>query len=214
MLEKRKKTYGLVIIMIAALLALQGCSNQNNRDKAFTYLEKSASQESGFNDQQNPLIEEEKAEQGLYEKIMDLDITKYDQIKEYSDQALKHIDAREKIMKKEKVSIDKAYNTYKEAEPYIKKIDNKEAKSHAEKMMANMDKRYKAFQDLYNTYMNSIHYDRDLFKMLEDKNLTKDTLEKHLTKVNDAYKKIDEQKDRFNRLTDSFNDEKKQFYKT
>ncbi|MGV3488880.1 MAG: YkyA family protein [Tuberibacillus sp.] len=213
MLNNKRKIRRALFFTLLSILLLSGCSGQSNAEKAFTYLEKSASKEEGFNQQQQPLVKEEKAEQDLYDKIMALDMTKYDLIKDYSNQALKHIDEREKMIEKEKQSINDAYDMFNKAVPYINKVENKDAKQHGDQMIADMKKRYQAFQNLYQAYHQSIGLDRDLFNMLADKSLTKDALEKHLTKVNDTYEKIEQQKDEFNQMTQSFNKEKNSFYK-
>jgi hypothetical protein len=213
LLDKKIKMVGILCFIFALLFAMPGCTSETSGDKAFTNLENAANKEDVFNQQQKPLIEEEKAEQDLYKKIMALDLSKYDQIKEYSDEALKHVNKRDELIEKEKKSIDDAYNAFKEAVPYLKKTDNKDALPHAKNMIDDMTKRYQAFQDLYTAYKESIKLDTSLFTMLKDKNLTKDDLSKQLGKVNDAYKKVDQQKDIFNELTQSFNKEKRKFYK-
>lgn len=213
MLDTKIKKLSFFSLVFALFLIIPGCTSHDAGNKAFTYLEKAASKEDVFNQQQKPLIQEEKDEQDLYQKIMALDMTKYDQIKDYSEQALKHVDARQKLMDKEKQSIEDAYKTFKEAVPYLKKIDNKDAKGHAEKVIDDMTKRYNAFEDLYSTYKQSVDLDHSLFTMLKDKNLTKDDLTKQLNKVNAAYEDIEKHKDTFNQLTQSFNDEKKSLYK-
>ncbi|HET6871865.1 MAG TPA: YkyA family protein, partial [Sporolactobacillaceae bacterium] len=85
LLETKIKNIGIFCLIIVLMLLMPGCTSQGTGDKAFNNLEKAAGQEEVFNQQQKPLIDEEKAEQDLYQKIMALDISKYDQIKAYSD---------------------------------------------------------------------------------------------------------------------------------
>jgi|HigsolmetaAR206D_1030411.scaffolds.fasta_scaffold04738_4 uncharacterized protein (UPF0335 family) len=202
----------LFLAPLCAMVLMAGCSTERDAEKAYTYLEKSASQEKGFNEQQKPIVEEEEREQMLYDKIMTLNMSQTEEVNTYAQEALEHIDAREKRMEKEKQSIDQAYETFTKAVKYLNRVKNKKALPHAKKMIANMKARHDAFGDLYAAYKQSIALDRELFKMLMDKNLTKDALQKQLTKVNQTYHTIENHKDRFNVLTDAFNKEKNSFY--
>ena len=194
---------------------LVGCNkDQKPSEKAFDYMEKAASQEQDFNEQQQPLVDEEKKEQDLYNKIMKLDMDDYKQISDYSDQALASIQKRQDMIDKEKKSIDSGYKMFKKAIPHLNDVEKDEAQKSAQAIVDIMDKRYEAFQSLYDAYQSSIDEDTKLFNLLKKKELTTEELQTQLKVVNDSYTKVDEDKETFNKYTEEFNKNKKDFYDT
>jgi hypothetical protein len=205
----------VVLIVGLSLLTLVGCStNKSPGEKAFQYMEKAAQLESVFNAQQKPLIQEEQKEQQLYQEILALDMKHFDQIKEKSKQALKSVAVRKRLLEKEKESMDQAAIEFKKAEPYIKKIKNTNQATIGNKAIKDMHNRYAAFNKLNTYYNDSLKSDESLFKLLETKELTVETLQEKLDQVNASYKKIDQEKNQFNHFTKEFNIDKKAFYKS
>lgn len=202
--------FGFILIL---LITLSGCgANSNPQEKALQYIEKAANQESGFEKQQKPLIAEEQKEHNLYRKIQALDIKHFNEIQKNSETALQSIKKRKQMIDAEKKSIDQADGTFKEAIPYINKIKDASAQKVGQKLITDMDHRYKAFQALYTAYTNSITEDQKLFKMLETKSMTQEELQAQLVRVNDMYTIINKTKDTFNKDTTQFNQDKKAFY--
>jgi hypothetical protein len=212
-MRHRKPTQ--VLVMGLSLLTLVACSTTKSPgEKAFQYMEKAAQLESVFNAQQKPLIEEEQKEQQLYEEILALNMKHFDQINEKSKQALKSVSTRRRLMAKEKESMDQAAEEFKKADPYVNRINSTQQAAAGKKAITDMHNRYAAFNKLNTYYNDSLNSDESLFKLLETKGLTVETLQKKLDEVNASYKKIDQEKDQFNTYTKEFNKDKKAFYKS
>ncbi|MFC4617197.1 YkyA family protein [Camelliibacillus cellulosilyticus] len=208
---KRKGVLLTFILLFA--LSLSACGANKPEEKAYNYLEKAAANEEDFNKAQEPLVKEEQKEQDLYEKIMKLNTSKRDQIVEYSDQALKSIDKRKKLIDQEKKSIDDAYHTFKKALSPLKEAGKNKGQSHVNALIQAMEDRFHAYESLYKAYGDSITNDQKLFNLLKEKDISIESLQQQLDKVNGSYKKIDTLKATFNQYTKTFNREKKAFYK-
>lgn len=213
-MRQRKRTQ-VVLCIGLCLFTLTGCSAAKSPgEKAFQYMEKAAQQESEFNAQQEPLVKEEQKEQQLYHDILALNMKQFNQIQEKSKQALQIIDKRNQYMQKEKESMDQAEKTFKQAEPYVNKVTDMKQAVFGKKAVGDMNNRYAAFNKLYTYYNDSVKADQSLFKLLETKGLTVETLQKKLDEVNASYKKIDQEKEAFNRYTKAFNQDKMAFYRS
>lgn len=201
--------------MVAAGLIMAGCQLnflKNPCEKIYHQLEKSASEEKEFNQVQKPLVDAEGKEQTLYNQLVNVDKNNDKKTSQLSQQAIQSVEKRSRLIKKEKDSIDKAYQTFKKILPQISKIKDDEAKQEAERMANTMSTRYKNYQKLYNDYQSALTDDRKLYELFNDQKLKADTLQKQLEKVNSHYQTIDKDKDAFNKATKTFNQQKKIFY--
>ncbi|GGH74241.1 YkyA family protein [Pullulanibacillus pueri] len=211
-MAKHSKPFLACVLALIVITLLSGCNKKSEGDQAFDFMEKAAAEEQTFNEQQQPLVDEEKKEQDLYNKIMNVDVKDDKQVSKYSDQALASIEKRQKMMEKEKKSIDSAYKLFQKAVPHINKVKEEKAQKPGKQTIENMEKRYEAFGDLYKVYTASITDDQKLFKLMTNKKLTTEDLQKQLKVVNDHYESIEKNKETFNKYTESFNKEKQSFY--
>lgn len=215
MLHKRIYKMSMGFVCAFLLLGLTGCTKKPSPgEQAFQYIEKSATLETTFNDQQKPLVQEEQKEQTIYNEIMKLDMKHFDQIKAKSGEALKSIEKRKAYMQKEKDSIDQAEGVFKKAVPLLKEVKRSKSVPYAQALIKDMSDRYTSFQHLYTLYNQSLDDEKSLFSMLQTKGLTVEKLQAQLDKVNASYKKIDTEKTNFNTYTKKFNQDKQDFYKS
>lgn len=208
------KKISLAIIMIAGVFSLAGClDKQSPEEKMFEALEKVVSIEKGFEDQQDPLVELEKKEKEIYEQIISLGMKEYDQIVKLADEALAIADKRDEHIEKEKESIDESEKEFGNVEGIIDEIEEADLKKQATELQATMKERYAIHEKLYKNYKQGLQYDKELYEMLKDKELSFEKLEEQINKVNEVYETVLNNNQEFNDKTDQYNKEKMNFYK-
>ena len=208
------KKISLAIIMMAGVFSLAGClDKQSPEEKMFEALEKVVSIEKGFEDQQDPLVELEKKEKEIYEKIISLGMKEYDQIVKLADEALALADKRAEHIEKEKESIDESEKEFGNVDEIIEEIDDANLKKQATELQATMKERYETHDKLYENYKKGLQYDKELYEMLKDKELSFEKLEEQINKVNEVYEIVLNNNQEFNDKTDQYNQEKMDFYK-
>jgi translation elongation factor EF-1beta len=208
------KKISLAIIMMAGVFSLAGClDKQSPEEKMFEALEKVVSIEKGFEDQQDPLVELEKKEKEIYEQIISLGMKEYDQIVKLADEALAIADKRAEHIDKEKESIDESEKEFGNVDKIIDEIDDSNLKKQATELQATMKERYGIHDKLYENYKQGLQYDKELYEMLKDKELSFEKLEEQINKVNEVYEIVLNNNQEFNEKTDQYNQEKMDFYK-
>lgn len=201
------------MILIASVLSLAGCLNkQSPEEKMFVELEKVVSIEKTFEDQQNPLVELETKEKEIYEKIISLGMKEYDQIVKLADEALANADKRAEHIDKEKESIEESRKEFRNIDKILEEIEDAGVKQQANELRTTMIKRYEIHDDLYKNYKLGLQYDKELYEMLKDKELSFENLEKQVNKVNGIYETVLKDNQEFNDQTDQYNKEKLAFY--
>ncbi|PLR84047.1 hypothetical protein CVD25_13000 [Bacillus canaveralius] len=210
-----RKTVWLAAIYLTAAVLLAGCLGQQSApEKMYEIMEKVVALEDSFEKQQEPLLKLEKEEKELYGKMIELGMKEYDQIVNLSDQALTIVDKRKKHMEAEVKSINASEKEFQKLERIIEDIDDKELKKQADDLYGTMQKRYDAHRVLAENYSNGLGYDRELYEMFKQEDLTIEKLEEQINKINATYKKVLETNEQFNTYTEDYNDSKRKFYET
>ncbi|WP_347550563.1 YkyA family protein [Pseudalkalibacillus hwajinpoensis] len=211
----RKYRMGIISVFYCFLLAgLAGCQfGGSTEEKMYDHLEEAVALEDQFREQQEPLAKAEKKEQELYNEIVALSMDEFNKIESLSKEAEEYTDKRLEYLKKEKESIDKAYEEFEEVKDLAEDLESDAAKEAANTLIDKMDKRYKAYQQLSKEYKAAVEQDKKLYSSLQDKELTLEQLQEQIKGVNEQYSKVAEQKDAFNTYTTEFNEAKRAFYK-
>lgn len=192
-----------------------GCSfGKDTANKMYNHLEKAVNIEQGFIQYQKQLINKEQKEQSLYKKIVHLQTGKLKEVITISKQASQLAADRKQLIMKEKKVIDKAFDEFSKVKPLVGQLKNAASQKKANQMIQAMDQRHKVYRNLYDDYINSIDLDQKLYHMLESKDIKQVNLSTQVSKINGVYKEIEKEKDRFNQLTDQYNNAKKAFYKS
>lgn len=208
------KRIGLYTMIVAGVISLAGClDKQTAEEKMFDELEKVVSIEKDFEDQQNPLVELEKQEKKIYEQIISLGMKEYDQIVKLSDEALQIADKRKEHIDKEKESIKESEKEFENVTAIIEEIEDAPLKKQATELQETMKERYAIHDELYKNYTQGLQYDKELYEMLKDKELSFEKLEEQINKVNQVYETVLNNNQEFNDITDQYNKEKMAFYK-
>ncbi|ETI65999.1 YkyA family protein [Neobacillus vireti] len=209
---KKKGRY--LIFMLAICLILSGCVNKKTPvEKMYNVLEKVVSKEEVFEEQQDPLVKLEKEEKEKYDQIIGLGMKEYDQIIKLSDEAIALTDKRKEHMDKETESLKKSEQEFRKVADIKDELDNAELKKLINELNEIMTQRYRAHEELYKEYSESLKSDKDLYEMFKNKNLAREDLEAQVSKLNETYKKVLEANENFNKLTEQYNDKKLLFYK-
>lgn len=206
-----RKSIGVFIIIC---LVLTGCFNkQSPEEKIHETLEKVVEAEKDFVNQQDPLVDLEKKEKEIFEQIMKLGMKEYDQIVKLADKGIKLVDERKNRINIEQASLVTSKEEFVKVEKIINEFEDKKIKKQALKLNNIMLKRYAIHDDLYKDYKKGLEYDKELYDLFKNKDVTLDQIEKQITKINDAYEKVLKENEAFNKQTELYNKEKLIFYR-
>lgn len=209
MLLKKPFLMGIVSIVFAVLLS--GCG-ENQAETIYQHLEKAVVLEDMFKEQQAPLLEAEQKEHEIYEQIISLGMSEFDEIVRLSKEAITYVDKRNELIEKEKSSIEAGYEEFKKVtEQEVSKLEE-DVVANLNEMIEMMDNRYDAYQKLYTNYKKAIELDRELYEMLQQEDLTIEELQAHIDKINESYEEVLAVKEDFNNYTEAYNELKKSFY--
>lgn len=196
------------------MLILAGCVGQKTPvEKMYDVLENVVSKEKVFEEQQDPLVTLEKKEKEIYDQIIELGMKEYDQIVKLSDEAILLTDQRKNHMEKETKSLKESEREFKKTADLKDELDDPELTKIANELYDTMMQRYEAHDWLYKEYSNALKYDKELYVMFKNKNLSLEDLEAQVNKLNDTYKQVYDANKKFNKLTELYNDKKLSFYK-
>ncbi|MBM7654137.1 YkyA family protein [Neobacillus cucumis] len=201
-------------MIIAFLYILSGCTQEKTPvEKIYDVLEKVATVEKSFKEQQEPLVTLEKQEKELYDQIIKQGMKEYDQIVKLSDQAIALADKRKQHLDKETASLNASEQEFAKVSDLEDQLDDPTLKKMVNELKSIMMKRYDAHRELYKQYSDAIQYDKELYQMFKNKNLPLEDLEAQINKLNETYKKVYTANDQFNKYTEQYNEKKLLFYK-
>ncbi|MFO6495259.1 MULTISPECIES: YkyA family protein [Bacillus] len=203
----------VLAVFCAAIFLLAGCLWKDPVSSLHGSLEKIVELEKPFKKEQASLKSLEKNESKLYEEMIRLNMDDFDQVVKLSNQALKNADKREAHLQTEKESIEKAKREFEANKETAEKIGDEKVRKKAENAASYMEKRYKAYGTLYAAYKSAIGLDKELYKLLQNKDLELSKLEAQLKKINKSYDDVLKRSKDFNAYTKDFNQAKKEFYK-
>ena len=201
-----------VLILFICMIVLSGCFGPSPEENIYQTLEEVASLEDQFREEQEPLLELEKKESELYNKIMDLGMTEFDQVVSLSKEAITVVEDRESKIQAEHDSIMSSKEKFEEITDEIETIQDETLKDTATKLKKIMEDRYKSYETLFEQYETSLALDKELYTMLQKEDLTIEELDNQITEINTAYKAVMEQNEEFNKLTEQYNEQKMTFY--
>jgi len=213
-LVKMMKKISIFSVMLITIFVLSGCFNQQTpEEEIYDVLERAVELEKDFENQQNPLLDLENEEKELYNQIISLGLKEYDKIVQLSKQAIEIVDKRKDLMEKENESIRSAKKEFEKVKPILEKIEDENNKKLGEKLYETMMDRYDAHEKLYDKYMEGLTYDRELYEMFQNKDLSMKDLQSQIEKINQTYEEVIKANQVFNDTTNQYNQDKMEFYK-
>jgi hypothetical protein len=204
------KKWGAALLLTMFLLT--GCG-ENPAESVYQHLEAAVELEEPFEQQQEPLQKAEMRENELFEEIISLGMDEFEGIVVLAEEAISSINSRESMLLQEKESIEDGYQEFLKIEEQFEDIEGEELSNLLEQLKSTMDERYEYYQQLYVSYNEAISLDKALFEMLKQEDLTMETLQEQIDKVNEKYGSVIEHKEQFNESTDRYNQVKREFYK-
>lgn len=209
----KKRSFILLFLFVGSVL-LTGCQGQSSTvDEMYTVLENVVELEQEFEQQQDPLVELEREEKEIYSQIITLGMKEFDQIVSLSNEALTIVEKRQEHMQKEEDSIQASRKEFEKFKPLIDELEDEELKKKANELNDTMLERYKTHDGLYKNYTQGLTFDKELYQMFQQEDLSIDQLEEQIAKINDTYKVVLESNETFNNHTKKYNETKLQFYK-
>ncbi|MEH7501687.1 YkyA family protein [Neobacillus drentensis] len=203
-----------ILLLSVLIVIFAGCTKEKTSvEKMYDVLEKVVSAEKEFEEQQNPLVTLEKKEKEIYDQIIKLGMKEYDQIVKLSDEALLLADQRKEHMEKETKSIKESEKEFKKAANIKDKFEDTDLTKLANELYEIMMERYKAHDALNIEYNEALKNDKELYEMFKNKDLPLEDLEAQVNKLNETYKRVYTANEKFNMLTEQYNDKKLSFYK-
>ncbi|RAK23200.1 putative cell-wall binding lipoprotein [Anoxybacillus vitaminiphilus] len=199
-------------LLFVILLFIAGCSILPREQSLLSALEKLVEYEEEFNKQQKSLVELEKKEKEIYDRVMSLGMKQFSEISRLSKEALKIIEKREKRIKKEYDSIQMAKKQLEAVKTEISLLSDQLIKEDASHLVGLLEKRYMTYDELYNYYQQALQLEIDLYRMFQNEQLTLEQLEQQVVKINSAYHQIKKANEQFNRYTVQYNEEKKALF--
>lgn len=203
----------LALITALSVTLLSGCLGQKPEANLYVAFENAAKQEKTMYEDTKKLAELEKQGQELYTQITLEGKENNQVVKEKLDQAVTNINDREKVLEKEKATLENAQNEVKSVDKYIKKLEDKKLQEQAEKVQDMYKNRAKSFKKLHDDYKNSLQLEQELYKMLQAKDEKLKSIEEKVKTVNQSYEQIHSNQDSFNTYTKEYNQNKLAFYK-
>ncbi|KFN03372.1 cell-wall binding lipofamily protein [Bacillus clarus] len=203
----------LAIVTALSMTLLAGCFGPKPEEELYVAFENAAKQEKPMFEDAKKLETLEKEGQALYTQIVAEGKDNNQVVKEKLDQAVKNTEERGKILDKEKEVLNKAQEEVKSADKYVKKVEDNKLKEQADKVKSTYEKRHESFKKMYDAYSKSLKLEKELYTMLQDKGAKLKEISDKVKAVNQSYKDIDAEKDKFNEYTKSYNTEKVAFYK-
>ena len=203
----------IAIVTALSMTLLAGCFGPKPEEELYVAFENAAKQEKPMFEDAKKLEALEKEGQTLYNQIVQEGKDNNQAVKEKLDQAAKNTAERGKIIDKEKDALNKAQEEMKSVDKYVEKIKDNKLKEQADKVKSTYEKRYESFKKMYDNYTKSLKLEKELYTMLQEKDAKLKAISDKVKTVNQSYKDIDTEKDKFNEYTKSYNTEKVAFYK-
>lgn len=200
----------VTVSVLMLTLLLTGCIRENLAEKVYDHLEEAVSLEQQFTEQQQPLAEAESREYEIYEEVLRL--SNMEEISPLISEVKELANTRTEMLKKEKESIDAAYNEFLAVISIIEEIEDEELKQAGELLVEAMEQRYTTYQNLYENYHVAIGLDLELYDLVLKEDLTIEQLQSQHDLVNASYENVNNYKDKFNEFTKEYNDRKRDFY--
>ncbi|WP_404331342.1 YkyA family protein [Mesobacillus maritimus] len=187
-------------------------NRQTPAEDMFGILEEVVQIEKTFEAQQEPLVELEKKEKEIYQSIIELNMQEYDEVVRLADEAITITEKRKEHIDKERESMQESSAAFEAVPDIINEIDELELKEQATELYNLMQNRYKIHEELYNAYSDGLVNDIELYNLFKDEELTIDQLGEQIKIVNAAYEKVIDSNNKFNEVTEQYNQKKLMFY--
>lgn len=204
-----KKFVDFILLSIVAC-TLASCSH-NVHDKIFAHLDAALEIEQEFIESQEKLNELEERDMEIYDALMELDAVDEGRLQSLTDEALQNVSERMKLLEEERNSIIQSKEEFQKIEPLIEEVEKDAIKEKLENLFQTMMERYEAYDEVYETYVESLYLTENLYNHFKNE-AAYTVLYETLEEVNRSYEKLFKANDKFNVLTKQYNRLKQEYY--
>ncbi len=206
--------YKRIALSTALLLCLlSGCFGPKPEEEVYAVFEDAVKQERALFEEAKALAALEQENAQLYDSILQGGQEDSNQVKGTVEQALQGLKERANILANEQKALEKARSKMKEADQYIRKIEDKKLRKQAEKVVSLYEERFTAFVHMHEAYEKALASEEKLYGMLQTKTEKLKTITDQVQEVNGLYTDMQTHNEVFNQLTKQYNEEKVRFYK-
>lgn len=203
-----------IVSILSLLLFVSACLPwQSIEEKIYNELEMIVQYEEDFAKLQDPLLELEEEDQEIYNEIVSIGLSDQEKINALAEKGIEIAEKRQDLLDQERESIIASATEFKKVSRLIEKIKDEELKSLAERLFSVMNERYAVHELLYDEYTTGIKLDQALYRLLQKGDVSFTTLETQIDERNDVYRRVYSLNERFNELTEEYNELKGQFYR-
>lgn len=211
---KDLKKWLFIVSILSLLLFVSACLPwQSIEEKIYNELEMIVQYEEDFAKLQDPLLELEEEDQEIYNEIVSIGLSDQEKINALAEKGIEIAEKRQDLLDQERESIIASATEFKKVSRLIEKIKDEELKSLAERLFSVMNERYAVHELLYDEYTTGIKLDQALYRLLQKGDVSFTTLETQIDERNDVYRRVYSLNERFNELTEEYNELKGQFYR-
>jgi len=207
------KKYIQFILLLLIIFALSACKSPSVKEQIYEHLEQAVRLEADFEEQQERILALERREQEIYHEITNLSMDEFDQIEKLADEAIEVIQERMDNIHIEKESIHSSREEFEKIKPLIEQLKEEQEIDKAEEMYKVMIERYKSYDLLHESYVQSLKEEEKLYQLLKDGDISEEEIKEQIDQINQTYEKVIEGNEQFNKSTIAYNELKKEFYK-
>lgn len=206
---------GFILTMI--LVVVVACGNQTDKDIEITediynHLEETVIIEEEFESIQVEINELERSDQKLYNDMTELGNAELEELSDIANEAIELLEERLELVETEKAILEDSKIEFELTEPLIEKLENESKKKVAENLSNVMNKRYDAYDIVYERYTTSILKTKELYMLFKDEEFNEEAAYSLINEVNNSYDEVMEANKEFNEFTIEYNDYKKELY--
>ncbi|MCM3569416.1 YkyA family protein [Neobacillus mesonae] len=204
----------VVTIILGLAVFLTGCdSDEKQAGEIHQKMEESASFEKEFAMNQKELENNRKKAQSVYNNLMNLDINDTDAIKQKLDDANIYIKKQQKSLREAEVNFQKAYTKSASIKENAKKIQDKNQKKQAAKLMKLIDDRKKIIDTFFDEYHNLLKLQTTFYEDLGNRKYNVDKFNQQINEINKYGQNMKDIIQQFNQYTEQYNEVENEYYK-
>nr|WP_279665389.1 YkyA family protein [Ectobacillus ponti] len=200
------------MLLTAGLLS--GCFGPKPEEELYTIFEGAVKKEQSLPEKATQLEKLEKHTYELYDKILQDGKEDSAAAGQSIQQALKDVQERETLLGEEQKLLEAARQEMKAAAGKEKQLKDDSLKKQAAKVEALYTSRYDAFQKMRSSYIQLLGAERQLYTMLQEKQVSLKAISDQVKAVNELNKQVADERTAFNEHTKNYNREKVAFYRT
>lgn len=207
---KRLRTFAIVF---SIAVFLTGCrSDEKHAADIHKIMDESAQFENDFYINLTDLSQTRQNAQLIYLDLIKLDIKNQNIIKQKIDKAKTYSQKQEQLLEEATENFEKAYMKSASIAENIKKIEDKDQKMQAEKLITIMNERKKLIDSFFDHYHKNLTLQNSFYRQLEDEKYSLVNLNEQINEINKLSGAMGEIIQQFNQYTEQYVKVENDFY--